>query len=107
LPCDATASLAQLAEQRTLNQYESGKNAEKTGTSSCSAAHSAAVDPENGAIDPDLRFIVERWSELSEPIKAGILAMVRAADPSLGRILSGVKTGEKPSHPEESRSEPE
>ena len=30
--------------------------------------------------ETDLRFIVERWDELSEPVKAGILAMVRAAE---------------------------
>tara|TARA_B100000809_G_scaffold33746_1_gene29600 strand:- start:172 stop:387 length:216 start_codon:yes stop_codon:yes gene_type:complete len=45
-----------------------------------SAAAGAAVDPENCPIDPDLRFIVERWDELSGPFKAGILAMVRAAE---------------------------
>ena len=72
-----------------------------------SAAPGAAVDPENGPVDPDLRFIVERWGELSKPVKAGIIAMVRAADSPPGRILSGVKTGAKPSYPEEFRSESE
>ena len=80
---------------------------EENGTCSDLAAPGAADDPENGPIDPDLRFIVERWDELSEPVKAGIIAMVRAADSPPGRILSGVKTGAKPSYPEEFRSESE
>ncbi len=29
--------------------------------------------------DPDLALIVERWSELPEAVRAGILAMVRAS----------------------------
>jgi len=29
--------------------------------------------------DPDLRIVVERWADLPEAVKAGILAMVRAA----------------------------
>jgi len=45
-----------------------------------SAAPGAAVDPENGPTDPDLQIIVERWDDLPEPVKAGILAMVRAAE---------------------------
>ena len=60
---------------------------------------------ECGALDRELAAVVDAWPVLPEAIKAGILAMVPAADPPLGRILSGVKTGEKPSHPEKSRSE--
>ena len=44
-------------------------------------ARCATIQPPS---DPDLRLIVERWDELSEPVKAGILAMVRAADPPRG-----------------------
>jgi hypothetical protein len=29
-------------------------------------------------IDADLQAIIEAWAELSDPVKAGILAMVRA-----------------------------
>jgi hypothetical protein len=32
-------------------------------------------------IDPDLAMIVQRWPDTPGPIKAGILAMVRAAIP--------------------------
>ncbi|WP_166827362.1 hypothetical protein [Thalassoroseus pseudoceratinae] len=32
--------------------------------------------------DPDLSRVVSAWSELPDAIKAGILAMVSAADPT-------------------------
>ena len=37
------------------------------------------------APDPDLRMILDRWGDLPEPIRAGIVAMVKAtidADPA-------------------------
>jgi len=40
--------------------------------------------------DPDLALIVERWAELPEAIRAGILAMVRASVPSEGHRVSDV-----------------
>jgi hypothetical protein len=43
---------------------------------------SAQGGAESGAlatIDPDLVFVLDAWPTLPEPIKAGILAMVRAA----------------------------
>jgi hypothetical protein len=43
-------------------------------------AESGAVDARNGPIDPDLAAVVEAWAGLPTAIKAGILAMVRAAD---------------------------
>ena len=43
------------------------------------AAKCAAPDADSSPIDPDLQSIIERWHDLSEPIKAGILAMVQAA----------------------------
>jgi len=51
-------------------------------------ARCATIQPPT---DPDLRLIVERWNELSEPVKAGILAMVRAVNPN------GDDADEKPS----------
>jgi len=59
------------SQSATPEEYEHSRD---------SAALGAAVDPENGPLSPDLRFIVERWDELSGPVKAGILAMVRAAE---------------------------
>ena len=32
------------------------------------------------ADDPDLQLLVERWPKLAEPIKAGIMAIVRASE---------------------------
>jgi hypothetical protein len=33
----------------------------------------------DAAFEPDLATVVEAWATLAEPIKAGIVAMVRAA----------------------------
>ena len=41
--------------------------------------NSAKTGPDEAPIDPDLATIIERWSELPQPIKAGILAMISAA----------------------------
>jgi len=35
---------------------------------------------------PDLAGLIEAWPELSEPVKAGILAMVQAAGKPKGTI---------------------
>ena len=43
------------------------------------AAPGAAVGIENAPIDPDLRAIIERWADLPDAMKAGIMAMVTAA----------------------------
>ena len=67
-----------------MSQRATPEKPEENAHSRDSAGPGAAVDPENCPIDPDLRFIVERWGELSEPFKAGILAMIRAADPPRG-----------------------
>jgi hypothetical protein len=42
-------------------------------------AKSGALDPEKAAIDPALASLIDAWPTLPEPIRAGILAMVRAA----------------------------
>jgi len=43
-------------------------------------AECGALGAQTGQIDPDLQAIIERWPTLPEPIKAGILAMIRAAE---------------------------
>jgi len=43
------------------------------------AAPGAAVGSENTPIDPDLAAVVDAWPKLPEAIRAGILAMIRAA----------------------------
>jgi hypothetical protein len=42
-------------------------------------AKSGALAPENPAIDPTLAAVIDAWAKLPEAIRAGILAMVRAA----------------------------
>ena len=37
---------------------------------------------------PDLASVVKAWPVLPEPVKAGILAMVRASYPPRGAVLS-------------------
>ncbi len=44
------------------------------------AARGAAVGAENAPIDPDLQSIIERWPNLSETVKASIMAIVKPAD---------------------------
>ena len=55
------------------------KNPEKNTLSEMRAALGAAVGAENGPVDDDLRAIIERWPDLPDAVKAGMLAMVRAA----------------------------
>ena len=55
------------------------KKPEKNAHSENRAAAGAAVEPDNAPIDADLQAIIERWADLPEAVKAGIVAMVRAA----------------------------
>ena len=43
------------------------------------AAPGAAVGIENGLVDSDLQAIIQRWADLPDAVKAGIVAMVRAS----------------------------
>ena len=45
-----------------------------------SAAECAAVDRENGPIDPELAQVIEVWDTLPPAIREAILAMLRAAE---------------------------
>jgi hypothetical protein len=45
-----------------------------------SGAESGALDPRNAEFDPDLSAVVEVWPKLPEAIRAGIMAMIRAAE---------------------------
>jgi hypothetical protein len=55
------------------------ENTGKTGVSDQSSAESGALDPQNAILDPELAAVVEAWPALPEAIRAGILAMIRAA----------------------------
>jgi len=68
-----------LTEHLISNELPNGENPEENDAFENSAAVGAAVGRENTAIDPDLAAIIERWTDLPEPLKSGILAMVRAA----------------------------
>ena len=57
------------------------KNPEKNAHSQSGAAHSAADEHAEGPIDPDLRDVIQRWPDLPEAVRAGILAMVRQCAP--------------------------
>jgi len=52
---------------------------ENAHSENCAAA-GAAVGSENTPIDPDLAAVVDAWPKLPEAIRAGILAMIRAAE---------------------------
>jgi hypothetical protein len=55
---------------------------ESTGNSSGadrSGAKCGALGAQNGPLDPDLAAVVEAWPGLPEALRAGILAMTRAA----------------------------
>ena len=43
-------------------------------------AESGAVDPEKALIDADLAAVINAWPCLPKPVKAGIVAMVHAAE---------------------------
>ena len=55
------------------------KSLGKTARSKDSGAKSGALATQIGPIDPGLALLIEAWPTLLEPIRAGILAMVRAA----------------------------
>ena len=51
----------------------------KSRISSGQRAKSIALEPETPLIDAELRAIIDAWPDLSESVRAGILAMVRAS----------------------------
>src|SRR5947207_1259518 len=64
---------------------DSTENEHTRGTGAAKA--SVAVCPPVTA-DPDLLVIVDAWPALPEPIRAGMLAMVKAAKPDSGGATS-------------------
>ena len=55
---------------------QNGANSSAAGQS---GAECGALAAPKATLDPQLAAVVEAWPTLPEPIKAGILAMVRAA----------------------------
>jgi hypothetical protein len=52
------------------------------GVTEPSGTESGALDPQNAILDTELAAIVDVWPVLPEAIRAGILAMIRAAQPT-------------------------
>ena len=61
------------------SQRVAPENTEENAHSRNGAAPGAAVGIENDPIDPDLQAIIERWADLPEAVRTGILAIVKAA----------------------------
>ncbi|MCL4218685.1 MAG: hypothetical protein KJ052_17000 [Candidatus Hydrogenedentes bacterium] len=71
-----------------------GQKSERIATTELAATESCvgpSVGPSNAenlqieALDAGLRLIVERWAELPESLRLGIVAMVQATDERMGR----------------------
>jgi hypothetical protein len=55
------------------------RSAEDSTNPARGGAESGALTPYSAALDPGLSALVDAWSTLPEPIRAGILALVEAA----------------------------
>ena len=51
---------------------------EKTRAGSGSGAESGALSGDPAPIDTDLRRLIDAWPTLPDPVRAGIIAMVKA-----------------------------
>ena len=58
------------------------ENKDLQNPSESSGAESGAVLPETAPVDPDLAKVIDAWPDLPEAVKAGISAMVSAAQGS-------------------------
>ena len=56
------------------------ENTDKTGVLNQSGAESGALDAQKAELSPELAAVVEAWPKLPPAIRAGILAMIRAAE---------------------------
>ena len=68
------APLSRLANRRLQSVSD-----EKSNTYRTDAENLASCLAFRRAESPDLALLLEHWDDLSEPVKAGILAMVKAA----------------------------
>ena len=80
------ADVAQLVEQGIHKPLkESGQpsnNNDLQQSAQTVRAQTRARNPKTAHSDPDLALLIERWDSLTEPVKAGIVAMVKAASGS-------------------------
>ena len=78
--CDANSpGGTRTPDQGIMSQSAAPLNAEENGDSQDCAAHGAAVEHDKGPIAPDLAAVIDAWAKLPEAVRAGIVAMVRAA----------------------------
>jgi hypothetical protein len=63
----------------------SGENSESLKGEAQNQAHSPAFSAKSAPVDPELSLIVDRWLSLPDAIRAGIVAMVKAAGQGDGR----------------------
>ena len=61
---------------------QTSQSSGKSQIDSTGGAESGAFQAANGSHDPDLQLINDHWPQLPDAIRAGIIAMVQAADPS-------------------------
>jgi len=76
---ESTPSRIRTCDLRIRSPRVTPENPEENAHSREGAAQGAAVGAANTPNDPDLRAIIERWADLPDAVKAGIVAMVRAA----------------------------
>ena len=60
-------------------RQQTPENIGKTAISDAAGAEMGAVEMKRKQIGPDLQALIDAWPTLPEAIKAGILAIVRAA----------------------------
>ena len=81
--CDSsrsgTRTRTSLTGQRILSHDDTPENPEKTGVSANAGADAGAVETKREQFSPELQALIDAWPALPEALKAGILAMVRAA----------------------------
>ena len=63
-----------------LESVSSSKTSHLQQLPDCRVAKSGAIGDEKPPQDPDLTLIIERWEQLPEAVKTGIMAMVRASE---------------------------
>ena len=61
------------------NRRRTPENIGKTGVSDDAGAAAGAVETKREQFSPDLQALIDAWPALPDAIKAGILAMVKAA----------------------------
>ena len=77
--CESAPSWTRTKNLLIKSQSATPENPEENAHFENCAAAGAAVGSENGLIDAELQAIIQRWGKLPDAVKAGIVAMVRAA----------------------------